>query len=202
MYRNINDAQTSIYDFILPFGGHLKEDNRWVKLRKTINWEIVDEEYRWNFRNKMTGQKVYNSSVAFGSLYIQRMLGLTDRELVEQIAENPYMQYFLGYKEYRCEKPFDPSLLVTFRKRLPEDVINRISERSFIDADGKDDDDKNDKDGGSSSSGGGGDSANKNILSATFSSIEGCARTRIQINLLETNTFEILSIHVIHLCYF
>ncbi len=55
MYRNINDGQTSIYDFILPFGGHLKEDNRWVKLRKTINWEIVDEEYRRNFRNKMTG---------------------------------------------------------------------------------------------------------------------------------------------------
>ena len=30
MYRNTNDGQTSIYDFILPFGGHLKEDNRWV----------------------------------------------------------------------------------------------------------------------------------------------------------------------------
>lgn len=160
MYRNINDGQTSIYDFILPFGGHLKEDNRWVKLRETINWKIVDEEYSRNFKNKMTGQKAYDSSVAFGSLYIQRMLGLTDRELVEQIAENPYMQYFLGYKEYRCEKPFDPSLLVTFRKRLPEDVMNRISERSFIDVTGEDDDDKDDKDGGSSSSGGGGDSAN------------------------------------------
>ena len=33
MYRNINDGQFSIYDFILPFGGHLKEDNRWVQLR-------------------------------------------------------------------------------------------------------------------------------------------------------------------------
>jgi hypothetical protein len=28
MYRNINDGQFSIYDFILPSGGHLKEDNR------------------------------------------------------------------------------------------------------------------------------------------------------------------------------
>ena len=77
-------------------------------------------EYRRNFRNKASGQEAYSSAVAFGSIYIQRRLNLTDRELVEQIAENPYMQYFIGYKEYRSEKPFDPSLLVTFRKRLPE----------------------------------------------------------------------------------
>ena len=153
MYRNTNDGQTSIYDFILPFGGHLKEDNRWVKLRELIDWEIVDQEYRRNFRNKVTGQEAYPSSVAFGSLYIQRRLDLTDRELVEQIAENPYMQYFIGYKEYRSEKPFDPSLLVTFRKRLPEEVMNRIIERSFIETAGKDDEDKNDKGGGHGSSG-------------------------------------------------
>ena len=57
MYRNINDGQTSIYDFILPFGGHLKEENRWVKLRELIDWEIVDQEYRRNFRNTVTGQE-------------------------------------------------------------------------------------------------------------------------------------------------
>ena len=126
MYRNINDGQVDIYDFILPFGGHLKEDNRWVQLRKKIDWKMVDEEYRRNFRNKASGQEAYSSAVAFGSIYIQRRLNLTDRELVEQIAENPYMQYFIGYKEYRSEKPFDPSLLVTFRKRLPEKVMNRM----------------------------------------------------------------------------
>lgn len=126
MYRNTNDGQTSIYDFILLFGGHLKEDNRWVQVRKHINWDIVDEEYRRNFKNKVTGQEAYPSSVAFGSLYIQRCLNLTDRELVEQIAENPYMLYFIGYKEYPSERPFDPNLLVTFRKRLPEEVMNSI----------------------------------------------------------------------------
>ena len=36
MYRNANNGQSSIYDFILPFGGHLNEDNRWVKLRSMI----------------------------------------------------------------------------------------------------------------------------------------------------------------------
>jgi len=167
MYRNINDGQFSIYDFILPFGGHLKEDNRWVQLRKMIDWQMIDEEYSWHFRNKTAGQEAYPSSVAFGSLYIQRRLGLTDRELIDQISENPYMQYFIGYKEFRDEKPFDASLLVTFRKRLPEDVMNRIIERMFIEKakdnqpdedndrhhDDNNDDDTGGQDGGSPSGG-------------------------------------------------
>ena len=140
MYRNSNNGQSSIYDFILPFGGHLNEDNRWVKLRSMIDWKIIDEEYSGNFKNKDNGNEAYPADVAFGSLYIQRRLGFTDRELVDQLAENPYMQYFIGYKEYRNERPFDPSLLVTFRKRLPEDTMCRIIEKMFI----KTDDDKND----------------------------------------------------------
>lgn len=159
MYRNINDGQFSIYDFILPFGGHLKEDNRWVQLRKMIDWQMIDEEYSRHFKNKCAGQEAYPSSVAFGSLYIQRRLGLTDRELIDQISENPYMQYFIGYKEFRDEKPFDASLLVIFRKRLPEDVMNRIIERMFIEKarknqPDKDDDDHND-DGNDDDTGGG-----------------------------------------------
>jgi hypothetical protein len=156
MYRKTNDGQLDIYDFILPFGGHLKADNRWVKLRQTINWELVEEEYGRNFANKDAGQEAYPADVAFGSLYIQRLLGFTDRELVDQIAENPYMQYFIGYKEYRNERPFDPSLLVAFRKRLPEEAISRLTERMFIRREetcrrrDSDDDDRNSESGGDS----------------------------------------------------
>ena len=86
------------------------------------------KKYQRNFKNKVTGQEAYPSSVSFGSIYIQRRLKLTDHELVEQIAENPYVQYFTGHKEYRSKSPFNPSLLVTFRNRLPEEVMNRIIE--------------------------------------------------------------------------
>jgi hypothetical protein len=127
-----------------------------VKLRQTINWELVEEEYGRNFANKDAGQEAYPADVAFGSLYIQRLLGFTDRELVDQIAENPYMQYFIGYKEYRNERPFDPSLLVAFRKRLPEEAISRLTERMFIRREetcrrrDSDDDDRNSESGGDS----------------------------------------------------
>ena len=134
---------------------------------KMIDWQMIDEEYSRHFKNKTAGKEDYPSSVAFGSLYMQRRLGLTDRELINQISENPYMQYFIGYKEFWDEKPFDASLLVTFRKRLPEDVMNRIIERMFIEKvknnqsdegdnnsnDHDNDDDTGGQDGGSSSEG-------------------------------------------------
>ncbi len=34
--------------------------------------------------------------IALGSLIIKEKLGLTDEETVEQISENPYLQYFLS----------------------------------------------------------------------------------------------------------
>ena len=71
MYRNLNNDQLDIYDFILPFGGHLKEDNRWVKLRKMINWEMVREIYGSIFENKDAGREAYPGDVTFGALYIQ-----------------------------------------------------------------------------------------------------------------------------------
>ena len=142
MYCKPDYSQLNIYDFVLPFGGHLDKNNRWVILRNAIDWKIIDEIYQENFKNHETGNEALPSDLAFGLLYIQRKLSLTDRELVEQISENPYMQYFIGFKEFTTEKPFDPSLLVTFRKRFPEEVMNKISEKMFlVEEEPSDDDD-------------------------------------------------------------
>jgi len=56
--------------------------------------------------------------VALGSLIIKERLGTSDEETVEQIRENPYLQYFLGFEEYREEALFHPTMFVHFRKRL------------------------------------------------------------------------------------
>lgn len=155
MYQKPDYGQTDIYDFILPFGGHLDENNRWVRLRKSIDWKAIHEVYEKNFANKETGNPALSAEIAFGSLYIQRKLSLTDRELVEQISENPYMQYFIGFKEFSTERPFDPSLLVTFRKRLTAEMLEEISERMFLVEEDDNDDDDDDgtppEDGGTSS---------------------------------------------------
>jgi IS5 family transposase len=66
--------------------------------------------------------------VAIGALIIQEKLGLTDEETVEQIRENPYLQYFIGREEYRDEEPFEASMMVYFRKRMKLEELSRINE--------------------------------------------------------------------------
>lgn len=57
------------------------------------------------------------------------MCNLSDRETVQLIQENIYMQYFIGYTSFSDEEPFDASLFVEFRKRLGIEQINAINEK-------------------------------------------------------------------------
>ena len=163
MYRKSDKNQFTIYDFIHPFGGKLKSDNRWVTLHDSIDWDMIEEVYEKNFDNTETGNKAYPASVAFGSLFIQRKKRLKDREVPAEIAENPYLQYFIGMKEYNPDMPFDASTLVYFRKRISEELMDEICEKMFLeDAKAamepapklecenkdKDDDDRNNHSGG------------------------------------------------------
>jgi hypothetical protein len=62
-----------------------------------------------------------------GALIIKEKLGISDRETVEQIRENPYLQYFIGQSSYSNEIPFDPSLLVHFRQRISAELVNKLN---------------------------------------------------------------------------
>ena len=62
-------------------------------------------------------------------MIIKEKLGSSDIETVQQILENPYLQYFLGYHEYTEELPFDSSMMVHFRKRLGKDIAGKINGR-------------------------------------------------------------------------
>jgi hypothetical protein len=58
-----------------------------------IPWDEFEEEYAKNFSIDM-GAPALPFRVALGSLIIKEKLGTSDRETVEQIKENPYLQYF------------------------------------------------------------------------------------------------------------
>ena len=45
--------------------------------------------------------------MALGALIIKQKLGTSDRETVEQIKENPYLQYFIGMSSYSNKPPFE-----------------------------------------------------------------------------------------------
>ena len=132
MYRapDVNQLTFDAYveDFILPFGGQLRSDNRWVILANQIPWAVVETAYAPQFSPEDLGSPAKSSRLAFGALILKERLGVTDRELVAQIAENPYLQYFLGLTAYQDEAPFHHSLLTTFRKRFTHDCLGAINE--------------------------------------------------------------------------
>jgi len=72
------------------------------------------------------GAPALSVRVALGALLIKERLGLTDRETVEAIRENPYLQFFIGKEEFDRKPPFDASLMVEFRKRFGEEGLSRI----------------------------------------------------------------------------
>ncbi len=66
--------------------------------------------------------------MAFGALILKERLGVTDRELVQQVTENPYLQYFLGVSAYQDEPPFHDSMFTHFRKRFSRKSLEKINE--------------------------------------------------------------------------
>jgi len=70
--------------------------------------------------------------MALGALIIKERLGTSDAETVEQIRENPYLQYFLGLCEYSDTAPFDASMMVHFRKRLSLEMLGRVNEQMVL----------------------------------------------------------------------
>ncbi|NEZ56462.1 IS5 family transposase [Adonisia turfae] len=127
MYRQSSPGQLSFHDFYLPFGGKLSPENRWVKLAEMIPWEEFESTYSSQFSEDM-GAPAKGFRMALGALIIKEKLGISDRETIDQIRENPYLQYFLGLHEYSDKAPFDASMLVHFRKRIGLDLVLAVNE--------------------------------------------------------------------------
>ena len=128
MYRFEEQSQVSSENFELPFEGKLSEDNRWVIMASLIHWSDFEEEYASIFTEEI-GAPAKSFRMALGALIIKEKLGISDRETVEQIKENPYLQYFIGISSYSNETPFDASMLVYFRQRIGIELVNRINQK-------------------------------------------------------------------------
>ena len=146
MYKFKREKQISFTDFNQPQGMQMNPNNRWVKKAAMIPWDTIEGEYAKLFPSH-TGMPAKPLRMALGSLLIQKQYHYPDEELVEQIRENPYYQYFIGLPGYEDKIPFVPSLLVEFRKRLSEDVLNEINEMIIAFNAQQDDDDSNDGSG-------------------------------------------------------
>lgn len=122
-------GQGTIFEDPRVFGGiPLNPDNRWVLLADIIPWDLVDAEYAKSFDEPNIGSPAKPSRMALGSLIIQEKMGLTDRETVQQIRENPYLQWFIGLASYSYKAPFDASTMVWFRRRITPEMLSIVND--------------------------------------------------------------------------
>lgn len=120
-------SQPSFLDFNQPMGLKMNPENRWVKMADLVPWDEFEIKYAQLFPSD-TGNVAKPLRMALGALIIQTKFQYADRELVEQITENPYLQYFIGLPGYQEKPPFDASTLVDFRKRISAEMLMEANE--------------------------------------------------------------------------
>ena len=101
--------------------------NEWFKAANRLPWEAWESLYAALFPGTK-GNVAKPCRMVIGSLIIQMRMGFTDRDLVHQLQENPYYQYFIGMDEFRHELPFTAPLLVKWRQRLTVDFVIKIND--------------------------------------------------------------------------
>lgn len=134
MYKD--NRQMRLEDFGFPYG-KLNPENEWVKLAELLPWERIEERYAAKFENN--GHPAHPCRMALGALLIKRRLRCSDEWVVRHVSENPYLQYFIGMKEYGGRCPFGASTMVAFRKRISEEGLAEIVEMTIPKEEASDD---------------------------------------------------------------
>jgi len=141
-----DDKQISFFQFGEKAGLTLNPENRWIKMANKVDWDTIEDKYCHLYCSD-NGAPAKPIRLAICALIIKQIEELADEKLVLHIQENAYMQYFCGIKEFSYELPFDPSLLVAFRKRFNEDIIREINEMLFAPEPVNNDEDDNSNNG-------------------------------------------------------
>ena len=119
--------QLSFMNFNSTCGMQLDPNNEWIRISRQLPWRAWESLYSLKFPAD-TGNVAKPCRMVMGSLIIQLRMGLTDRDLVEQLTQNPYYQYFIGLEAFQHIAPFSHTLLVEWRKRIDFEFIIKAND--------------------------------------------------------------------------
>ena len=100
MYKAEKPAQMTFEDFNQSCGMKLNVHDEWIVVANSIDWAAIEEKYMAFFPSKR-GRPAVNARMALGALVIQHKAKLSDRNLVKEVARNPYDQYEVLAKPLR-----------------------------------------------------------------------------------------------------
>lgn len=129
MYKGKDRKTLPIFKELFPFGGKLDENNRWLRIADLIPWNELEEEYRGYFSD--IGRPALDAHLVIGLFLLKHMTGLSDREVVLALIENPYWQIFCGFEHFVTEDALDPSSLTKLRQRLGVKYFKKLEEKTY-----------------------------------------------------------------------
>ena len=111
MYR-AKEKQMSIYDYLPPYHGELRDKNRWVRLAEAIDWDRFEQGYSELFAP--SGKAAISARIALGCRVIQLHYEVSDT--------------------FSDEMPFSARTVARFRARIPDKVVRPAVRllRSFV----------------------------------------------------------------------
>ena len=137
--RRIDYQTKPLFSEMFPFGGQIDENNRWIKLSAMIPWNEFEAEYEKSLKEGH-GRPAHSSRLIIGLLILKHTLGFGDKEIVRQLGENVYFQYFCGYEHFQTKEQLNPSVLTYARRRISRlkfeqfenHLIRRLSKLKLI----------------------------------------------------------------------
>ena len=116
MYRP-SDSAPAFLGFNQPMGLRMNPDNRLMKVADSIPWDELESNYVGFFPSG-TGNVAKLLRMELGVFIIQTKFQYSDMKLMEQVAENPYLQCFIGCHGSQEDVHSDVGVLVLFRRHI------------------------------------------------------------------------------------
>lgn len=103
----------------------LDKSHELYRLANILNWDYLIESIG-PYYVENNGRPGVATRVIAGLHYLKYLENESDESVVEKFCENPYWQYFCGFKTFQHELPCHPTTLVKWRNRIGIDGVERL----------------------------------------------------------------------------
>jgi IS5 family transposase len=105
-------------------------DHPLAKLSEEFDWELIRSEIEPSFCDT-NGRPGADTRVVVGLFYLKSAFNLSDEQLLARWVENPYWQWFCGFRTMQHEAPIDPTTLTRWRSRLGAEKLELLLKQTL-----------------------------------------------------------------------
>ena len=129
MYRGKDRGENYLFKELMPFGGQLEKENRWLKIKEMIPWAELEGTYATYFSHR--GRPGLDGRLVIGLFLLKHMSNKSDREVIWELQENVYWQAFCSFEGFVTSEQLNSSSLTKIRQRLGPKFTKELEEKTY-----------------------------------------------------------------------